>query len=73
MTHDGARELLDKLAITYTGEPYPAEAAEEVRVVVRLKLFRVSGRVVDDKTDEEATANFVVPGRSSSGHPSTAR
>lgn len=72
MTHDGARELLDKLATTYTGEPYPAEAAEEVRVVVRLKVSRVSGRVVDEVTDEEAIAGYVVPKRAGSEH-STAR
>ena len=45
MTRNGGRELIDRLSIHYTGEPYPVEPPDEVRVVVRLKLARVSGRV----------------------------
>lgn len=61
LSHEGARDLVNRLAIIYTGEPYPPEAPEEVRVNVRLSLTRVAGRVVDDKTDAEALADYVVP------------
>lgn len=73
LSHDGARELLDRLAVIYTGEPYPAEAPEEVRVTVRLHLSRVSGRVSDEKSDAEALADYVVPDQDSSNHPAESR
>jgi PPOX class probable F420-dependent enzyme len=45
MTRKGGRELIDRLALAYTGEPYPVEPPEEVRVVLRLKIDKVAGRV----------------------------
>lgn len=61
LSHEGARDLVNRLALIYTGEPYPPEPAEEVRVNVRLSLTRVAGRVADDKSDAEALADYVVP------------
>ncbi len=61
LSHEGARELVNRLAVIYTGEPYPAESPNEVRVNVRLTLTRVAGRVSDEKTDAEALADYVVP------------
>jgi PPOX class probable F420-dependent enzyme len=45
MTREGGRELIDRLALAYTGEPYPVEPPDEVRVVLRLKIDKVAGRV----------------------------
>ena len=45
MTREGGRELIDRLSQAYMGEPYPVEPAEEVRVVVRIHLTKVAGRV----------------------------
>lgn len=60
LSHDGARQLIDRLALIYTGEPYPPEPGE-VRVNVRLSLSRIAGRVSDEKTDAEVLADYVVP------------
>lgn len=51
LTREGGRELVDRLCMIYTGEPYPPEPPEEVRVVVRLKLTKVAGRVDTPKED----------------------
>lgn len=69
LSRDGARELIDRLAMIYTGEPYPTEAAEEVRVTIRLSLSRVAGRVSDEKTDAEALADYVVPDDVTTANP----
>lgn len=61
LSHDISRELINRLAVIYTGEPYPPEPADEVRVTVRLSISRVAGRVSDEKTDAEALADYVVP------------
>jgi PPOX class probable F420-dependent enzyme len=45
MTREGGRELIDRLSVAYTGDPYPVEPPEEIRVVVRLKITKVAGRV----------------------------
>lgn len=45
MTREGGREMIDRLSVTYTGDHYPEEPPEEVRVVIRLKVERISGRV----------------------------
>lgn len=45
MTREGGRELIDRLSQHYMGELYPVEPPEEKRVVVRLSIDRVSGRV----------------------------
>jgi PPOX class probable F420-dependent enzyme len=45
MTREGGRETIDRLSMLYMGEPYPVEPPEEVRVVVRLSIERIAGRV----------------------------
>jgi PPOX class probable F420-dependent enzyme len=45
ITRSGGRELIDRLCMIYTGEPYPVEPPDEVRVVIRLSVERISGRV----------------------------
>jgi PPOX class probable F420-dependent enzyme len=45
ITRDGGRELIDRLSMIYTGDHYPVEPANETRVVIRLKVERISGRV----------------------------
>jgi PPOX class probable F420-dependent enzyme len=41
LTEEGGNELIDALAVKYTGEPYKWDFPEEVRVVVRIIPDRV--------------------------------
>ncbi|MBB5956645.1 PPOX class probable F420-dependent enzyme [Saccharothrix tamanrassetensis] len=43
ITEDTGRVLVDALALKYTGEPYPDEPADKVRVVLRLTPTKVAG------------------------------
>ncbi|MBX6390461.1 MAG: PPOX class F420-dependent oxidoreductase [Frankia sp.] len=41
VTEEGGRELIDQLAIKYTGEPYKWDGPDTVRVVVRVSADRI--------------------------------
>jgi PPOX class probable F420-dependent enzyme len=41
LTELGGRELIDRLAVKYTGEPYKWDGADAVRVVIRVTPDRV--------------------------------
>jgi PPOX class probable F420-dependent enzyme len=41
LTDQGGRELIDRLAVKYTGEPYKWDEPDAVRVVIRVTPIRV--------------------------------
>jgi len=44
ITEQGGRELIDELSMKYDGAPFPTEAPDVVRVVLRLKADKVHVR-----------------------------
>jgi PPOX class probable F420-dependent enzyme len=43
LTDEGGRELINELAHKYTGKDYPAEPAENIRVLVRVIPEKITG------------------------------
>lgn len=41
LTDEGGRELIDRLAVKYTGEPYKWDGPDAIRVVIRVTPTRV--------------------------------
>ncbi|OHV32938.1 MULTISPECIES: PPOX class F420-dependent oxidoreductase [Pseudofrankia] len=41
LSEDGGRELIDRLAVKYTGEPYKWDEPDAVRVVIRVAPTRI--------------------------------
>ncbi|ADP78468.1 PPOX class F420-dependent oxidoreductase [Frankia sp. AgB1.9] len=41
LTEEGGRDLIDRLAVKYTGEPYKWDGPDAIRVVIRISPTRV--------------------------------
>lgn len=43
MVDEGGRELINELSLKYTGNDYPPEPAENIRVLVRVEADKITG------------------------------